>query len=153
MLIVRLQDSFLIKEILLALWTLILWLLSTLTSSAHSACLPSPSSFSCFRVHLPVLGVCVPTTHISFCCTQCVIIVFHLSPWSDNPHPFLSSFNPYLSDPLTLPSFIHLSHDAVFPLFSLSHDAIVVLLILRELSHYLVVVTHHTSCTLGIIKV
>ena len=41
-------------------------------------------------------------THIGFYCNQCVIIVLCLSSWSDNPHFLLSSFNPYLSDPLTL---------------------------------------------------
>ena len=92
-------------------------------------------------------------THIGFRCIQCVVIVPHLSSWSDNPHLFLSSFNPYLSDPLTLPSLIHLSHDVVFPLFSLSHDIIIVLLILGELSHYLVMVTCRTSHTLGTINV
>ena len=42
------------------------------------------------------------------------------------------SFNPYLSDPLTLLLLIHLSHHDVFLLFSLSHDIIVVLLILQS---------------------
>ena len=43
-----------------------------------------------------------------------------------------SSFNLYLSDPLTLLSLIHLSHNDVFLLFSLSHDTIIVLLILQS---------------------
>ena len=51
---------------------------------------------------------------------------------NNDPHLFLSSFNPYLSDPLTLLSIIHLSHYGVFLLFSLSHDTLVVLLILQS---------------------
>ena len=70
--------------------------------------------------------------HISFRCIQCVIIVLHLSSWSDDPHLFLSSFNPYLSDSLTLLSLIHLSHNVVFPLFPLSHNTLIVLLILQS---------------------
>ena len=101
----------------------------------------------------PVLVVCFLMTHISFHCIWYVIIVLHLSSGSDNPHLLLSLFNPYLSDPLTLLSLIHLSHNNAFPLFSLSHDIIVVLLIFRELSHYLVTVTHHTSLNLGTINV
>ena len=131
----------------------ILRLLSTLTSSACSACSPYQSSFPCLRVYLPVLVVCVLMTHIGFHCIRCVIIVLRLSPWSDNPYLLLSPFNPYLSDPLTLPSLIHLSHNVVSPLFSLSHNIIIVLPILRELSHYLVMVTRRTSHTLGIINV
>ena len=84
------------------------------------------------RVYLPVLAVCILTTHIGFRCIWCVVIVLCLSSWSDNPLLLLSSFNPYLSDPLTLLSLIHLSHDVVLPLFSLSHDTIVVLLILQS---------------------
>ena len=63
-------------------------------------------------------------THIGFCHIQCVVIVLHSTSWSDNPQPLLSSFNPYLSDPLTLPSLIHNSHDVVSLLFFLSHDII-----------------------------
>ena len=44
---------------------------------------------------------------------------------------------------------IYLSHGFVSPLFSLSHNVIAVLLTLRELSHYLVMVTCHMSHTLG----
>ena len=99
-----------------------------------------------------VMVVCFLTTHIGFRCIQCVTIVLLLSSWSDDPCLLLSSFNSYLSDPLTLPSLIHLSHDVVFPLFSLSHDLIIVLLILGELSHYLVMVTRCTSPTLGTIS-
>ena len=55
-----------------------------------------------------------------------------LSSWSGDPRCLLSSFNPYLSDPLTLLLLIHLSHDVVLPLFFLSHDIIVVLLILQS---------------------
>ena len=102
---------------------------------------------------LPVLVVCVLTTHIGFCCIWCVVIVFHLSSWSDDPHLSLSSFNSYLSDPLTLLWLIHLSHDVVSPLFSRSHHIIIVLLTLRELSHYQVTVTCRTSHTLGTINV
>ena len=101
----------------------------------------------------PVLVVCSLMTHIGFHCIRCIVIVPHLSSWSDNPHLLLSSFNPYLPDPLTLLLLIHLSHNNAFPLFSLSHDIIVVLLIFRELSHYLVTVTHHTSLNLGTINV
>ena len=90
------------------------------------------SPFSRLRVYLPVLVVCVLTTHIGFHCIRCVVIVLHLSSWSDDPHLLLFSFNPYLSDPLTLLSLIHLSHDDVFLLFSLSHDIIVVFLILQS---------------------
>ena len=93
-------------------------------------------------------GMCVLMTHIGSRCIQCVVIVLHLSSWSDDPHLFLSSFNPYLSDPLTLPLLIHLSHNVVSLLFSPSHNIIIVLLILGELSHYLVTVTRHTSHTL-----
>ena len=70
--------------------------------------------------------------HIGFCYIWCVVIVLHLSSWSGDPHLLLSSFNPYLSDPLTLLSLIHLSHDDVFLLFSLSHKILVVLLILQS---------------------
>ena len=73
-----------------------------------------------------------PTTHISLCCIQCVMIVLHLLSWPNDPHLLLSSFKPYLSDPLTLLSLIHPSHNDVLPLFSLSHNVIVVLLIFRE---------------------
>ena len=97
--------------------------------------------------------MCFLTTHIDFRCTWCVVTVLRLSSWSDNPHLFLSLFNPYLSDPLALLSLIHLSHDVVSPLFSLSHNIVVVLLILGELSHYLVMVTRRTSHTLGTINV
>ena len=90
------------------------------------------SPFSCLRVYLPVLVVCVLTTHIGFRCIRCVVIVLHFSSWADDPHFLLSSFNPYLSDPLTLLLLTHLSHDVVFLLFSLSHDLIVVLLILQS---------------------
>ena len=76
--------------------------------------------------------MCVLTTHIGFRCIQCVVVVLHLSSWSDDPHLFLSSFNPYRSDPLTLLSLIHPSHDDVFPLFSLSHNTLIVLLILQS---------------------
>ena len=75
--------------------------------------------------------MCVLTTHIGFRCIWCVVIVLHLSSWSDDPHLLLSSFNPYLSDPLPLLSLIHFSHDVVLPLFSLSHDTIIVLLMLE----------------------
>ena len=153
MLTVRLPDPFLIKEDLLALQVRILWLLSTLTSSARSTCPPYQSSFPRLRVHFPVLVVCVLTTHIGFRCIQCVVIVLCLSSWSDDPQLFLSSFNPYLSDPLTLPLLIHLSHNVVSLLFSPSHNIIIVLLILGKLSHYLVTVTHHMSHTLGTINV
>ena len=91
-------------------------LVSTFTSSAR---LTHPSyqfPFSRLRVYLPVLVVCVLMTHISFCCIQCVVIVLSLSSWSDNPLLLLSSFNPYLSDPLTLSSLIHLSHNDASPL-------------------------------------
>ena len=115
--------------------------------------LTSPYLSHVSGVHLLVLVTCVLTTHLSFCCIRCVVIVLCLSSWSDDPHLFLSSLNPYLSDPLALPSLIHLSHNVVSPLFSPSHNIIVVLLILRELSHYLVTVTHHTSHTLGTINV
>ena len=71
-------------------------------------------------------------THIGFRCIWCVIIVLHLSSWSGDPHLFLFLFNPYLPDPLTLPSLIHLSHNIVSPLFSLSHNTIIVLLILQS---------------------
>ena len=73
-------------------------------------------------------------THISFHCTWCAVIVLHFASWSDDPHILLSSFDPYLSDPLTLLLLIHDFHDGVLPLFSLSHNIIVVLLIIRELS-------------------
>ena len=59
--------------------------------------------------------MCFLTTHIGFCCIQCVVIVLHLVSWSDNPHQFPSSFNPYLSDPLTLLSLIHDSHNDFLP--------------------------------------
>ena len=71
-------------------------------------------------------------THIGFRCIWCVVNALRLSSWSDDPLLLLSSFNPYLSDPLTLLSVIHLSHDGVFLLFSLSHDILVVLLILQS---------------------
>ena len=48
----------------------------------------------------------------------------HRLPW----YPF----NPYLPDPLTLLLIIHLSHDGVFCLFSLSHDTLIVLLTLQS---------------------
>ena len=70
-----------------------------------------------------------------------------LAVFSHDPHLLLSPFNPYLSDPLTLFLLMHLSHNVVSPLFSLSHDIIIVLLTLRELSHYLVTVTHCTPHT------
>ena len=123
------------------------------TSSAHSACPPYQYFFPHLRVHFPVLVVCVLMTYIGFCCIRCVVIVLRLSSWSDDPHLFLSSFNPYQSDPLTLPLLIHLSHNVVSPLFPPSHDIIVVLLILGELSHYLVTVnccTSHTSDTINV---
>ena len=71
-------------------------------------------------------------THIGFHCIWCVVIVLHLLSWSDDLLLLLFSFNPYLSDPLTLLSLIHLSHDVVLLLSSLSHDIIVVLLILQS---------------------
>ena len=71
-------------------------------------------------------------THLGFRGIRCVTIVLLLLSWSDDPHLLLSSFNPYLSDPLTLLSLIHLSHNDVFLLFSLSHDILVVLLILQS---------------------
>ena len=83
-------------------------------------------------VYLPVLVVCVLTTHIGFHCIRCVVIVLRLSSWSDDPHLLLSSFNPYLFDSLTLLLLTHLSHDVVFLLFSLSHNIIAVLLILQS---------------------
>ena len=92
-------------------------------------------------------------THIGFRYIRCVVIVFRLSSWSGDPHLFLSSFNPYLSDPLPLLLLIHLSHDDVFLLFSLSHDILIVLLILQKLSHCLIMVTRCMSHTLGTIYV
>ena len=62
-----------------------------------------------------ILEVYFSTTHISFHCIWCVITVPHWSSWSDDPHLLLSSFKPYLSDPLTLLSLIHLSHSDVLP--------------------------------------
>ena len=115
---------------LLALRIKILRLLSTLTSLARSIHPSYQSPFSHLRVYLPVLVVCVLTTHTSFRCIRCVVIVLHFSSWSDDPHFLLSSFNPYLSVPLPLLSLIHLSHGDVFLLFSLSHNILVVLLIL-----------------------
>ena len=103
---------------------------SRLIGPFNSPVLPIP--FSRLRVYLPVLVVCVLTTHIGFRCIRCVVIVLHLSSWSDDPGLLLSSFNPYLSDPLTLLLLTHFSHDVVLLLFSLSHDIIVVLLILQS---------------------
>ena len=71
-------------------------------------------------------------THIGFRCLWGVVIILHLLSWSDNPHLLLSSFNPYLSDPLTPLLLIYPSHDVVFPLSFLSHGIIVVLLILQS---------------------
>ena len=82
-----------------------------------------------------------------------MVIVLHLLSWSDDPHLLLSSFNPCLSDPPTFLLLIHDSHNDVLPLYFLSHDIIVVLTIPRELSHYLVTVTHCTSHTLANINV
>ena len=76
--------------------------------------------------------VCVLTTHIGFRCIRGVVIVLRLSSWSDDPRLLLSSFNPYLSDPLTLILLIYRSHDDIFPLSFLSHGIIVVLLILQS---------------------
>ena len=132
MLMVRLEGPSLIKEGRLALRIKILRLLSTSTSSARSIHPSYQSPFSRLRVHLPVLVMCVLTTHIGFRCIRCVDIVLRLSSWSDDPHLLLSSFNLYLSDPLTLLLLTHLSHDVVFLLSSLSHDLIVVLLILQS---------------------
>ena len=130
---IRLQRPSLIKEKgLLTLRIKILQLLSILTSSVHPTHPSYQSPFPCLRVYLPVLVVYVLTTHIGFRCIRCVVIILHLSSWSDNPHLFLSSFNPYLSDPLTLLSLIHLSHNVVLPLSSLSHDTIIVLLIVQS---------------------
>ena len=103
-----------------------------LTSSARSIHPSYQPLFSRLRVYLPVLVVCILTTHIGFRCIRGVVIVPHLSSWSDDPHLLLSSFNPYLSDPLTLLLLTHLSHDVVFLLFSLSHDIVVILLILQS---------------------
>ena len=153
MLIVRHQHPFLIKESSSHLWILILQLLSTFTSSARSVRLPFSSSFPCLRVHFPVLVICILMTHIGFHWIWGVVIVLHLSSWSDDPHLFLSSFNPYLSDPLPLLLLIHHSHNVLSPLFFLSHDIIIVLLTFEGLSHYLVTVTHCTSHTLGTINV
>ena len=132
MLMVRFPDPSLIKEDLLTLRIKILQLLSTLTSSVRLTCPTYQSSFPRLRVHLPVMVVCVLTTHIGLRCLQCVVIVLRLSPWSDNPYLLLSSFNPYLSDPLALLSLTYISHDVVFPFFFLSHNTIIVLLILRS---------------------
>ena len=95
--------------------------------------------------------MCVLTTHIGFHCIRCVVIVLHLSSWSDDPHILLSSFNPYLSDPLTLlfayPSFSRSCLPFVLP-FSRHHCCITNT---TKLSHSLITVTHHTSHTLGTI--
>ena len=130
MLTVRLQGPSLIKK-RSSLRIIVLQLLSTLTSSARSTRSPYQSSFPRLRIQCPILVVWFHTTHIGFHCLRCVVIVLHLSSWSGNPHLFLSSFNPYLSDPLTLLLLIYLSHDVVFPLSFLSHDIIIVLLILQ----------------------
>ena len=107
------------------------------------------SSFPRLRVHLPVLVMCVLMTHIGFGCIWCVVIILHLSSWSDDPCLFLSLFNPYLSDPLTLLLLIHLSHSVVLP-FSRHHCCITNT---TKLSHCLITVTRRTSHTLGTINV
>ena len=103
---------------------------SHLIGPFNSPVLPIPLLTS--RVYLPILEVCVLTTLIGFHCIQCAVIVLHLLSWSDDPLLLLFSFNPYLSDPLTLFPLIHLYHNVVLLLFSLSHNTIVVLLILQS---------------------
>ena len=130
------------KGSLLTLQKDILQLLILPYSSARPLCFSFHSSITCLRVHILFWKYVFSTTHIGFHCIWCVVTILHLSSWSDNSHFLPSSFKHYLSDPLTLPSLIHLSHDIIN-----------VLLIFRELSHYLVMVTCHTSHTLGTINV